>query len=207
MVLRFHKYKKVFWAKMTQLLKHYLIDRDNPDVFATTLEQFSRPMFGTVAPNIEGLEVVHSLFDENNIVFFLSTCPDTTTINEVEGLKVVTQAEWDAEIAAYDARQEVKRWSFVRKYRDLLLEKSDWAVIKANETGEYLSTDFKDWRQSLRDLPAAATFPLSLPPVPQNSEGVVIDQQIYADYVSDLRSINMVNDPLPPLERSPRPAE
>lgn len=192
---------------MTQLLKHYLVDRDNPNVFATTPEQFSKPMFGTVAPNIEGLEVVHSLFDDNNIVFFLSTCPDTTTINEVEGLKVVTQAEWDAEIVAYDARQEVKRWNFVRKYRDLLLEKSDWAVIKAKETGEYLSVDFKDWRQSLRDLPAAATFPLTLPPVPQSNEGVVIDQQVYMDYISDLRSINMINDPLPPLERSPRPAE
>ena len=190
---------------MTQLIKHYLVDRDNPNVFATTPEQFSKPMFGTIAPNIEGLEVVHSLFDENNIVFFLSTCPDTTTIDEVEGLKVLTQAEWDVEIAAYDARQEVKRWDFVRKYRDLLLGKSDWAVIKAKETGEYLSTDFKDWRQSLRDLPAAATFPLSLPTVPQSSEGVTIDQQIYADYVSDLRSINMINDPLPPPEPSPRP--
>lgn len=185
---------------MTQLVKHYLVDRDNPSVFATTPEQFSRPMFGTMGPGIEGLEAVYSLTDANGIQYFLSTCPDETTINEVEGLKVLTQAEWDAEIAAYDARQEAKRWNFIRKYRDQLLEKSDWAVIKSKETGEYLSADFKEWRQALRDLPAATTFPLSLPPLPQNNEGVVVDQSIYGAYVAELRSIPMINDPLPAPE-------
>lgn len=187
---------------MTQLVKHYLVDRDNPSVFATTPEQFSRPMFGTMSANIEGLEIVHSLTDENGIQYFLSNCPDTTTINEVEGLKVLTQAEWDAEIASYDARQEAKRWNFIRKYRDQLLDKSDWAVIKAKETGEYLSAGFKSWRQELRDLPFAVTFPTSLPPVPTSNEGVVIEQEIYDLYVTELRSIPMINDPLPPTEPS-----
>lgn len=185
---------------MTQLVKHYLVDRDNPSVFATTPEQFSRPLFGTMGPNIEGLEAVYALTDENGIQYFLSNCPDTTTIEETVGLEVLTQAEWDAEIAAYDARQEVKRWNFIRKYRDQLLEKSDWAVIKAKETGEYLSADFKNWRQSLRDLPSATTFPLALPPVPESNEGVVIDQSIYNAYIADLRSIPMINDPLPAVE-------
>jgi hypothetical protein len=182
---------------MTQLVKHYLVDRDNPSVFATTPEQFSRPMFGTMGPNIEGLEVVHTLTDENNIQFFLSNCPDTTTIEETVGLEVLTQAEWDAEIAAYDARQETKRWNFIRKYRDQLLAQTDWIVIKAKEQGNNLSPAFMDWRQSLRDLPEATTFPLTLPAAP---EGVSVDQATYDAYVADLRSVPMINDPLPAAE-------
>jgi hypothetical protein len=181
---------------MTQLVKHYLVDRDNTSVFATTLEQFSRPMFGTMSPNIEGLEGVYTLTDANGIQYFLANCPDTTTINEVEGLEVLTQSEWDAEIAAYDARQEAKRWEFIRKYRDQLLAQTDWIVIKAKEQGTNLATDFKDWRQSLRDLPASATFPLELPSAPN---GVSVDQSIYNAYVAELRSIPMINDPLPPV--------
>jgi hypothetical protein len=182
---------------MTQLVRHYLVDRDNPSVFATTPDHFTRPMFGTMGPNIEGLEIVHTLTDENGIQFFLSNCPDTTTIEEVEGLSVLTQAEWDAEIAAYDARQEEKRWKFIRKYRDQLLAQTDWIVIKAQEQGTNLSTDFKTWRQDLRDLPTAATFPLTLPAAP---EGVSVDQATYGAYVAELRGVHMINDPLPAAE-------
>lgn len=179
---------------MTQLVRHYLVDRDNPGVFATTPEQFSRPMFGTMSPDIEGLETVYTLVDDNGIQFFLTNCPDTTTINEVEGLSILTQTEWDAEIAAYDARQEAKRWNFIRKYRDQLLTQTDWIVIKAKEQGTNLSTTFKDWRQSLRDLPNAVTFPLELPVAPV---GVSVDQATYDAYIEELRSIPMINDPLP----------
>lgn len=182
---------------MTQLVKHYLVDRDNPSVFATTSEQFSRPLFGTMIPNIEGLEIIHSLVDGNGIQYFLSNCPDETTINEVEGLEVLTQAEWDAEIAAYDARQEAKRWNFIRKYRDQLLAQTDWIVIKAKEQGTTLSTGFKNWRQELRDLPGAATFPLALPAAPS---GISVEQATYDAYVAELRSVSMINDPLPALE-------
>jgi hypothetical protein len=181
---------------MTQLIKHYLVDRDNPEVFATTAEQFSRPMFGTIGPNIEGLEVVHALSDVNGITFFLSNCPDTTTINEVEGLAILTQQQWDDEIAAYDTRQGTKRLNLVRKYRDQLLSQTDWIVIKAKEQGTNLTTAFKDWRQSLRDLPAAPTFPTELPAPPAN---VSIDQAIYDAYVADIRTVPMINDPLPPV--------
>jgi len=184
---------------MTQLLKHYLVDRDNLEVFATTPEQFSRPLFGTMGPNIEGLQGVHTLVDENGIRYFLATCPDETVIQEVEGLKILTQAEWDAEITAYDVRQEEKRWGFIRKYRDQLLTQTDWIVIKAKEQGTNLSDEFKTWRQSLRDLPNAVTFPLELPVAP---EGVTVDQATYDAYIEELRSIPMINDPLPPVETS-----
>jgi hypothetical protein len=182
---------------MTQLLKHYLVDRDNPGVFATTPEQYSRPLFGTMGPDIEGLEDVYTLVDENGIQYFLSNCPDETVIEEVTGLEVLTQVEWDAEIATYDARQETKRWEFVRKYRDQLLAQTDWIVIKATEQGTNLATDFKDWRQSLRDLPESQTFPLELPAAPA---GVSVEQATYDNYIAELRSVPMINDPLPAPE-------
>lgn len=182
---------------MTQLLKHYLIDRDNPGVFATTPEQFSRPMFGTIGPNIEGLQGVHTLVDENGIQYFLATCPDETVIQEVEGLEILTQAEWDAEIAAYDTRQEAKRWNVVRKYRNILLNQTDWIVTKATETATSLSVEFKNWRQALRDLPEAAIFPIELPVAPSE---VVLDEDIHGSYVGELRGTVMINDPLPPVE-------
>jgi len=178
---------------MTQLLKHYLVDRDNPGTFATTPEQFSRPLFGTMGPNIEGLEIVYQLLDENEIQYFLSTCPDDTTINEVEGLKVITQKEWDAEISAYDARQEAKRWQFIRKYRDQLLDQTDWIVIKSLETDIKPSDDFVSWRQTLRDLTSSKIVPFELPSAPT---GVSVEEETYSSYVTELRSIPMINDPL-----------
>jgi hypothetical protein len=179
---------------MTKLLKHYWLDRDNTQVFAVSPAQWAQPMFGVIGFTAEGLEVVHTLFDENGIEFCLSTCPDETVIEEKEGLVVLTQAEWDAEILAYDARQSTKRLNLVRKYRDQLLNQTDWIVIKAKEQGTNLSSVFKDWRQSLRDLPSAATFPLELPAPPA---GVSVDQSIYTSYIEDLRKVPMINDPLP----------
>ena len=52
---------------MAKLLKHYLVDRDNPSIFATTPEQFTKPLFGTMSPNIQGLNIVCTLFDGNGI--------------------------------------------------------------------------------------------------------------------------------------------
>lgn len=180
---------------MAQLLKHYWVNRDNLSEYAVSSEQYSRPMFGTVMPNIDGLTVVHRLEDENNIPFFLSTCPDETVIEEVTGLQIITQAEWDLEIAEYDLRQETKRYDVLRKYRNQLLEKSDWFVVKSVDTQVALTTAFTSWRQDLRDLPDSSSFPASLPTCP---ETLNIDASFYAQYNGELRSIPMINDPLPP---------
>ena len=188
---------------MTQLIKHYWVDRDRPGVFATTPEQFLQPMFGVVGFTAEGLVGVHKLTDENEIEFFLSTVPDETVITEVDpGLSILTQQEWDAEIASYDTRQEAKRRNSVRKYRDQLLNQTDWMVIRSIETGvPPLTQEFTDWRQALRDLPAVEPFPTELPAAPT---GVTVDQSIYDAYIAELRGIHMVNDSLPPLEQ-PQP--
>jgi hypothetical protein len=184
---------------MTQLIKHYWVDRDQPGVFATSPAQFAQPMFGVVGFQAEGLVGVHKLTDENGIEFFLSTVPDETVITEVDpGLSILTQQEWDDEIEAYDTRQEAKRRNSVRKYRDQLLNQTDWVVVRSLETGTPLSEEFTDWRQALRDLPTVEPFPTEIPAAP---EGITVDETIYDAYIAELRGTHMVNDPLPPLEQ------
>lgn len=179
---------------MTQLIKHYWVDRDRTGVFATSPAQFAQPMFGVTGFQAEGLVGVHKLTDQNGIEFFLSTVPDETVIIEVEGLSILTQQEWDTEIEAYDTRQEAKRRNSVRKYRDQLLTQTDWIVIRSIETEVALSQEFTDWRQDLRDLPTVEPFPTEIPVAP---EGISVDQLIYDAYITELRGTHMVNDPLP----------
>ena len=47
--------------------------------------------------------------------------------------------------------------TLLREERDILLSKSDWRVTKANDTGIPMSTEWKTYRQALRDLPASST--------------------------------------------------
>jgi hypothetical protein len=183
---------------MAQLLKHYWVDRDNLNVFAVSPAIWTRPMFGYVAPNIEGLQIIHRLEDDNNIPFCLSTCPDETTVTEKEGLEIITQEEWDAIVDAYDAKREAQRYAVVRELRDQLLAETDWIVIKSLETGVALSSEFSTWREALRDLPNGDTFPIDLPAAP------VTVSVTNEEYQGRIRSISMINDPLPP---APEPEE
>ena len=45
----------------------------------------------------------------------------------------------------------------LRIQRDLLLARTDWVVTKAAETGVAVTTEWKEYRQALRDLPSSAT--------------------------------------------------
>lgn len=214
---------------MSQLLKHYWLDRDNGQ-WAT----YTR--FGLMMPRISGLEVVYNLSDVNDIPYMLSTCPEyfehtvTTTaegltdlqnrpgitivsstetpeglydvvyqeayvLEESDGLQVLTQQEWDAEITAYDTRQEQKRYNILRPIRDEILAVTDWIVIKAKEQATNLSTEFKNWRQALRDLPTQTPFPSAFPTLPTIVE---TDEKVLSLYArwNEIRQIPMINDPL-----------
>ncbi len=113
---------------------------------------------------------------------------------ESEGLRVITQQEFDAEIVSYDARQTQKRIQVLRTIRDEILSASDWVVVKSKETGEYLSAGFKDWRQSLRDLPGQQVFPAQLPEIPAEVQN---DSKVLSAYKrwNEVTSIPMINDP------------
>ena len=65
----------------------------------------------------------------------------------------------DEEIAQYNARQpsDAKilshKWESIRAQRDMLLNKTDWMVTKALETGVPVTDAWKNYRQALRDVP------------------------------------------------------
>ena len=121
---------------MSQLIKHYFINRDTGEWVIDTPH-------GYMVPNLKGLDIQHWLFTDNQVPYALSTVDDDAEIIESEGLQILTQQQWDDEIIAFDAKQLNKRLKILRKYRDILLSQSDWVVIKAKETGGYLASDFK----------------------------------------------------------------
>ena len=65
----------------------------------------------------------------------------------------------DEEIAEYNASQpsDAKilshKWESIRAQRDMLLNKTDWMVTKALETGVPVTDAWKNYRQALRDIP------------------------------------------------------
>lgn len=50
----------------------------------------------------------------------------------------------------------------IRWQRDLLLSESDWVVIKAKEYDQEVSQEWKNYRQSLRDITKQSGFPLNV---------------------------------------------
>lgn len=174
---------------MSQLIKHYWINRENGAWSVDT-------RFGLMMPSIQGLEIQHQLTTENDVPFFLSIVPDYTLITETEGegLKVITQTDWDNELTSFDTRQEEKRYNILRKHRDEMLRLTDWIVIKAKEQDVELSVEFKDWRQALRDLPSG-NFPSAFPTPPSDLENHSEIQDL-CNRFDEVRSIPMINDPL-----------
>jgi hypothetical protein len=50
----------------------------------------------------------------------------------------------------------------VRIRRNKMLSDSDWFMIREKELGTYLPTDFKAFRQALRDIPEQEGFPQNI---------------------------------------------
>lgn len=76
----------------------------------------------------------------------------------------------DEERTAYINSQNAALAASQRAERDRRLAETDWLAIKAAETGVALSSDWKTYRQSLRDLPSHSNWPdLSTPDM--NGEG------------------------------------
>lgn len=138
-------------------------------------------------PNTDEAWIIETVYD---VVY-----QEAHILEVSDGLQILTQQEWDAEIASYDARQEQKRFDILRPIRDEILELTDWIVTKAKEQGTNLSTEFKNWRQALRDLPTQTPFPSGFPTL---ATIVETDEKILALYArwSEVSSIPMINDPL-----------
>ena len=234
---------------MSQLIKHFLVDRD-------TGEWIKGQIRGYVYPKLKNLEVVYRLTDVNGDHICLSKVPEyfeysktvtpavlaeyqsdssitvvsstekqveepvineetreetgetttvtvhdvtyreTNTIVENDGLTILTQEQWDTEISNYDTRQTEKRYDEIRIVRDEVLKETDWFVTKTTENGGVLSDEFKNWRQSLRDLPSVGITTDTFPATPNS---IQVDANITKDYSQKLRSIVLINDTLPAL--------
>lgn len=124
-------------------LKHYWVD-DNGN-YLTSENKSPR-----CHPSIVGLDVKYWLSDFNGVDYCLSQVPNDTTIDEVDGLEVLTQSEWDAIVSTISTPEDIE-WKRAREKRDELLSKSDWTqqrdVILDNDS------DWKVYRQQLRDIP------------------------------------------------------
>ena len=116
------------------------------------------------------------------------------------GLSTLTEAEWDTEISTYDIRQQNKRYDAIRVTRDKMLTHTDWKVVQELETSGSVSTDFSNWRQTLRDLPNNVGFPTCYPDLPTIFENDSTLVSLTGSFDHDVRSIVMINDPLPELE-------
>ena len=63
------------------------------------------------------------------------------------------EAERDAQEKAWADGSKDRKLAEVRFIRDNKLQQTDWKVTSAKEQSTNLSTSFKNWRQSLRDIP------------------------------------------------------
>jgi hypothetical protein len=223
-----------------------MINRDNGEYILNVPH-------GYVFPKLPELQIVHTLFKDNGVLYCLSTCADvleyeitvsaeelvdyqnnsnititsttertievsvddnetgeviTRTVYDVvytepyivsqtegEGLKVITQQEWDDTITEFDNKQEEKRYNILRDIRDKILEITDWIVIRDLEQQETVSQEFKTWRQELRNLPNSVEFPSGFPTLPPELENHNEIQELYNRF-DEVRGISMINDPL-----------
>ena len=83
--------------------------------------------------------------------------PNSKDATDIEWLSSGTRPS-DSEIQTeIDRLVSEYPMTLLREERDNLLSKSDWRVTKANDTGIPMSTEWKTYRQALRDLPASST--------------------------------------------------
>ena len=64
------------------------------------------------------------------------------------------EAARDAEEQAWADAAPARALANLRAKRDDLLKASDWEIVSELEKGNAISTDMKNYRQALRDLPA-----------------------------------------------------
>jgi hypothetical protein len=67
------------------------------------------------------------------------------------------EAEWDAEVAAWEAAAPIRKAAEVRTERNRLLAETDWTQSK--DIPEEVSSLWVDYRQALRDITQSPDFP------------------------------------------------
>ena len=175
-------------------IKTYLTHVDT-GIGATDSASYSDQRFKYREPNFPGITIVHRMDVDGPIPYFLCTATDNydmDTEHSSTGITSMSQSEWDNIINTYDSKQETERYSRVRQMRDDALDESDMYVIKQVECNVAITTEFRTWRQQLRDLPNGEDFPINWPTPPSNVVGIITN----GEYQSTLKSIPMINDPI-----------
>ena len=77
-------------------------------------------------------------------------------VSDLEGTHY--HLSWDGSSVSADddalaTYQTAEKWKDIRSQRDALLSDTDWIVTKAKETGTNIPTNWKTYRQALRDVP------------------------------------------------------
>ena len=176
-------------------IKAYLTHVDT-GIGAIDSASYSDQRFKYREPNFPGITIVHRMDVDGPIPYFLCTAADDYDIDTEHsstGITSLTQSEWDNIINTYDSEQESERYIRVREMRNDALDESDMYVIKQIECSIPITTEFRTWRQELRDLPNGDSFPINWPTPPSNIT-VSMNQE---EYRSTLRNIPMINDPIP----------
>ena len=170
----------------------------NIAIINTTERQEDQLVFDPKNPGEEPIPTTVMVYD--------LTYTQPYVVTESVGLTTLSQAQWDSEISTYDTRQQNKRYDVLRTNRDKMLEHTDWMVIKAKETETNLTEEFKTWRQELRELPNSVGFPTAYPTLPSSLESDSKLQELTSNF-DEVRSFQMINDPLPPLPEPELPGE
>lgn len=175
-------------------IKTYLTHVDT-GIGATDSASYSDQRFKYREPNFPSITIVHRMDVDGPIPYFLCTATDSYEMDTEDpstGITSMTQSEWDNIINTYDSKQETKRYGRVRQMRNDALNESDMYVIKQVECNVAITTEFRTWRQELRDLPNGDSFPVTWPTPPSNVVGIITG----GEYQSTLKSIPMINDPI-----------
>ena len=85
---------------------------------------------------------------------FAITNGDYSTIERRDSRTKPTKGEVDAEVSRLIDAEPMR---LLRVERDRLLAETDWVSAKSIDTGVGISTDWKTYRQTLRDLPSSAS--------------------------------------------------
>lgn len=151
---------------MSQLLKHYYVNIENGE-FATS------PNGTFVLPSVKELSVVHALEDDQNITYFLSTCPDyirsSVTIpreklseyQNNQNIKIVSVTDFERkkytfneETATFSESEEIELVCdlvYEEKY-NLNSTEGFWVITQEEWDNEILSFDSKQEKKRMNIL-------------------------------------------------------
>lgn len=128
-------------------------------------EQYSIDKLRKDNPNISfPKDIPDSILAEFNVYpYSRKGMPDYNQNTQIcsEGSFEQVDGEWFLGWVVTD-RLEVDVAKRVRDHRDIILQESDWVVVRAADTGNTIPTEWQIYRQALRDITTQEGFPYNV---------------------------------------------